>query len=105
MAVTTAASRLGTSAFSDSARVELRPTSTREDVENVIRAVYRQVLGNDYYGRNERTIKPDGTLCQAEEVLGWYQITKDYYQRYRKPVMHTQTNVFDADEAPTWLWK
>ncbi len=32
-------------------------------------------------------------------------ITKDYYQRYRKPVMHTETNVFDADAAPTWLWK
>jgi beta-glucosidase/6-phospho-beta-glucosidase/beta-galactosidase len=64
-----------------------------------------QVMGNDYYGRNERIIKPDGTLCQAEDVLGWYQITKEYYQRYRKPVMHTETNVFDADEASSWLWK
>jgi beta-glucosidase/6-phospho-beta-glucosidase/beta-galactosidase len=62
-------------------------------------------MGNDYYGRNEHIIKPDGSMCQAEDVLGWYQITKDYYQRYRKPVMHTETNVFDADEAPTWLWK
>ncbi len=32
-------------------------------------------------------------------------ITKRYYDRYRKPVMYTETNVFDADEAPTWLWK
>ncbi len=23
----------------------------------------------------------------------------------RKPVMHTETNVFNANEAPTWLWK
>ncbi len=35
-------------------------------------------------------------------ILG---LAKDYYQRYRKPVMHTETNLFDADAAPTWLWK
>ncbi len=64
-----------------------------------------QVLGNDYYGRNERLVKPDGTVCQAEDVLGWYQITHSYYQRYRKPVMHTETNVFDPELAPIWLWK
>jgi hypothetical protein len=64
-----------------------------------------QVMGNDYYGRNERILLPDGTTASAEDVLGWYQITKAYYDRYRKPVMHTETNVFDADEAPTWLWK
>ena len=64
-----------------------------------------QVMGNDYYGRNEHILKPDGTMCPAEDVLGWYQITKQYYRRYKKPVMHTETNVFDADSAPTWLWK
>ena len=64
-----------------------------------------QVMGNDYYGRNERLMKPDGEMCPAEDVLGWYQITHEYYARYRKPVMHTETNVFDAREAPTWLWK
>ncbi len=64
-----------------------------------------QIVGNDYYGRNEKILKPDGTMCLAEDVLGWYQITKRYYDRYRKPVMYTETNVFDADEAPTWLWK
>ena len=37
--------------------------------------------------------------------MGWYQITKDYFERYRKPVMHTETNTFDAAAAPTWLWK
>ena len=64
-----------------------------------------QVMGNDYYGRNEKILKPDGSMCPAEDVLGWYQITKEYYRRYKKPVMHTETNVFDADAAPTWLWK
>jgi hypothetical protein len=64
-----------------------------------------QVMGNDYYGRNEQIILPDGTSCNATDVYGWYQITKEYYDRYKKPVMHTETNVFDANEAPVWLWK
>ena len=38
-------------------------------------------------------------------MYGWYQITKTYYERYHKPVMHTETNVMDADAAPGWLWK
>lgn len=64
-----------------------------------------QIMGNDYYGRNERILKPDGSFARAEDVFGWYQITRDYYDRYKKPVMHTETNVADAEEAPTWLWK
>ncbi len=64
-----------------------------------------QVMGNDYYGRNEHIIKPDGTVIEAQDVMGWYLITKEYYARYQKPVMHTETNVLDAEEAPTWLWK
>ncbi len=64
-----------------------------------------QVMGNDYYGRNETIIKPDGSQEMAEDVAGWYLITRDYYQRYKKPVMHTETNAFDPDEAPAWLWK
>ena len=64
-----------------------------------------QIMGNDYYGRNERILKPDGTVVPAEDVLGWYQITKEYHGRYKKPVMHTETNTFDAEAAPSWLWK
>jgi beta-glucosidase/6-phospho-beta-glucosidase/beta-galactosidase len=64
-----------------------------------------QVMGNDYYGRNEKMLLPNGEICTSMDVLGWATITHDYYQRYKKPVMHTETNVFDAKEAPTWLWK
>ncbi|GAB3637478.1 family 1 glycosylhydrolase [Hymenobacter arcticus] len=64
-----------------------------------------QVMGNDYYGRNEKILLPDGTMQTSMDVLGWATITHDYYQRYKKPVMHTETNVFDANEAPAWLWK
>lgn len=64
-----------------------------------------QVMGNDYYGRNEKILKPDGSMAFNEDVMGWYQITHDYYKRYKKPVMHTETNTFDSEKAPDWLWK
>ena len=64
-----------------------------------------QIMGNDYYGRNERIKLPDGSTQTSVDVLGWYEITKDYYERYRMPVMHTETNVFEADQAPVWLHK
>ena len=64
-----------------------------------------QIMGNDYYGRNEHIILPDGSRMEGEDVLGWYQITREYYDRYKKPVMHTETNVADAEKAPAWLWK
>jgi beta-glucosidase/6-phospho-beta-glucosidase/beta-galactosidase len=64
-----------------------------------------QIMGNDYYGTNERMILPGGEVRISSEVMGWFNITHEYYLRYHKPVMHTETNVFDAEEAPTWLWK
>lgn len=62
MAITAAASRLGTTAFLDAAPVELRPNWSPEDAENVIRAVYRQVLGNDYVMASERLISAESLL-------------------------------------------
>lgn len=53
MAITVAASRLGTAAF-DQSPVELRANYSQDDAKNVIRAVYRQVLGNDYVMSSER---------------------------------------------------
>ncbi|MEZ2237831.1 phycobilisome rod-core linker polypeptide [Microcoleus sp.] len=73
MAITTAASRLGTSALSDAPKVELRPNYTKDDVEIVIRATYRQLLGNDYLMKSERlksaeSLLQDGSLTVREFV-------------------------------------
>ena len=65
MAITVAASRLGTSAFSDAAPVELRPDWTQDDARAVIRAVYRQVLGNDYVMESERLKGAESLLCNG----------------------------------------
>ncbi|MDY6936436.1 MAG: phycobilisome linker polypeptide [Cyanobacteriota bacterium] len=65
MAITTAASRLGTSAFSDAPRIELRPNSTASQAQAAIRAVYRQVLGNDYLMKSERLTSLESLLCDG----------------------------------------
>lgn len=62
MAITSAASRLGTSAFSDASPVELRPNFSRDDASLVINAVYRQLLGNDYIMASERLVSAESLL-------------------------------------------
>lgn len=62
MAITAAASRLGTEPFSDAPKVELRPKASREEVESVIRAVYRHVLGNDYILASDRLVSAESLL-------------------------------------------
>jgi len=65
VAITTSASRLGTTAFSEVAPVELRPDWSRDDAQAVICAVYRQVLGNDYIMRSERLTSAESLLCNG----------------------------------------
>jgi beta-glucosidase/6-phospho-beta-glucosidase/beta-galactosidase len=64
----------------------------------------RIVMGNDYYDRNEQVIGRHGARPTGE-VFGWAVITQHYFDRYRRPVMHTETNTFNAADAPRWLWK
>ena len=63
----------------------------------------RSVMGIDYYEWNEKVINIDGRPEMLGELFGWYVITGQYYDRYRLPVMHTETNMTDAEEAPNWL--
>ena len=66
------------------------------------------ILGNDYYWTNEHRVASDGSSRASGEVFGYSEITHQYYQRYRLPVMHTETNLVEGpngDEAVNWLWK
>ncbi len=65
----------------------------------------RIVMGNDFYERNEQVVTSGGELKPAGEVFGWAAITHEYYERYRRPVMHTETNTLNAADGPRWLWK
>jgi phycocyanin-associated rod linker protein len=66
MAITTAASRLGTEAFANSSPLELRSRATKEEVAIVISAVYRQILGNDHLMKSERLISAESLLRDAK---------------------------------------
>jgi beta-glucosidase/6-phospho-beta-glucosidase/beta-galactosidase len=66
------------------------------------------IMGNDYYATNEHRVSADGSTTAAGEVFGYDEITRQYYDRYQIPVMHTETNVNEGargDEAVFWLWK
>ncbi|WP_013324028.1 phycobilisome linker polypeptide [Gloeothece verrucosa] len=60
------ASELGVSLFEDTPPIELTPGRSLEEVEIVIRAVYRQVLGNAYVMESERATVPESKLKQGE---------------------------------------
>jgi beta-glucosidase/6-phospho-beta-glucosidase/beta-galactosidase len=62
------------------------------------------VLGNDYYVTNEHLVHADGSWTAAGEIFGYYLITRQYYERYRLPVMHTETNIVEPDSVQ-WLHK
>jgi phycocyanin-associated rod linker protein len=60
------AGRLGISAFSEMEPVELRPNWIAEDVDAVIRAAYRQVLGNEHIMQSERLTSSESLLRQGK---------------------------------------
>ena len=66
------------------------------------------VMGTDYYVTNEHRVAPDGGTGPSGEVFGYSEITRQYHERYRMPVMHTETNLAggpDGREAVDWLHK
>ncbi len=66
------------------------------------------LMGNDYYVTNEHLVSEDGSQRASGEIYGYAVITRQYHERYRLPVMHTETNLCqgaNGDEAVYWLWK
>ena len=63
------------------------------------------IMGTDYYITNEHIIRSNGTTIGAGDVYGYYVITRQYFDRYRLPVMHTETNRAASTNAVEWLWK
>jgi beta-glucosidase/6-phospho-beta-glucosidase/beta-galactosidase len=70
--------------------------------ENQVKA--RCIMGNDYYVTNEHLVQPDGMTQASGEIFGYYVITKQYYNRYKLPIMHTETNI-KMPACNEWLFK
>lgn len=99
MAITTGASRLGTSGFSETRPIELRPNWSPEDAKAVIQAVYRQVLGNDYLMASERltsleSLLTNGQISVREFVRGVAK-SELYKRKFLYP--HFQTRVIELN--------
>ncbi len=83
---------------------------TKEDYQFFLHNRLKQhcILGTDYYKTNEHRVSADGNTYASGEVFGYSEITRQYHNRYRLPVMHTETNLTEGpngDEAVLWLWK
>lgn len=59
------------------------------------------IMGNDYYVTNERLVSRDGRVTAAGKIFGFYVISRQYFDRYHMPMMHTETNLPDAARSPT----
>jgi beta-glucosidase/6-phospho-beta-glucosidase/beta-galactosidase len=70
--------------------------------QNQVKA--RCIMGNDYYATNEHLVLPNGTTEGSGDVFGYYVITHQYYNRYRLPIMHTETNMKMPDSV-NWLYR
>lgn len=95
MAITTAASRLGTEAFSNMSPMEMRPRSSKEEIELIVRAVYRQLLGNDYLMKSER-------LSSAESLLRDCKITvRDFVRQVAKSELYKNKFFYNCFQTRT----
>lgn len=86
------ASQLGVSLFEDTDPIELVPGYSPEEAETVIRAVYRQVLGNAYIMESERLAVPESQLKRGEisvrEFVRQVAKSEQYYSRFYDKCPH-----------------
>jgi beta-glucosidase/6-phospho-beta-glucosidase/beta-galactosidase len=60
------------------------------------------IAGNDYYATSEKDVEPNGTQHPAFQPLGYAKLGRQYYERLRVPLMHSETNMAGPG-AVTWL--
>ncbi|HIK31201.1 MAG TPA: phycobilisome linker polypeptide [Oscillatoriales cyanobacterium M59_W2019_021] len=60
------ASRLGVALFDETPPIEWRPGQSSDEAETIVRAVYRQVLGNAYVMESERLTVPESQFKRGE---------------------------------------
>ncbi|MEB3175248.1 MAG: phycobilisome rod-core linker polypeptide, partial [Cyanobacteriota bacterium] len=99
MPITVAASRLGIAPYNETQPVELRPDWTTEDVNLVIRAAYRQVLGNDYIMDSERLKGAESLLRNGSISVREFIRTLAKSELYKKKFFYGsfQTRVIELN--------
>ncbi len=99
MAITTAAARLGTTALGDTRPLELRQNWTPDDAKIVIKAVYRQVLGNDYIMQSERLTSLESLLVNGQLTVRDFvrAVAKSDLYKTKFLYPHFQTRVIELN--------
>lgn len=95
MAITTAASRLGTAAFGDAAPLELRPQATPGDLQAIILAVYQQVLGNPHLLIAERLTIAESLLCDRKITV------QEFVRQVAKSTLYKQKFFYGSFQSRT----
>lgn len=83
MASLAEAARAEIKSFTDPQRVELRTDRSSEAVEAVIRAAYRQVLGNAYLMETERLVSAESLLRQGQITVRGFVLAIAQSELYR----------------------
>ena len=68
----------------------------------------RSIIGTDYYVTCEHGVDSDVNTWGCGDQLGYAAVVQQYYDRYKLPIMHTETNMtqgVNGDEAVKWLEK
>jgi len=97
VAITVAASRLGVAPYNGIDPVELRPDFTQAEAQAVVRAVYRQVLGNDYVMESERLKGAESLLCNGSISVREFVRTVAKSELYKNKFLYPnfQTRVIE----------
>ena len=89
----TTASQLGYEPFVKMAPIELRSDWTEGDVQAVIYAVYRQVLGNEHVMQNERLTSAESLLRQGNISVREFVRAVAQSELYRKKFFYSTSQV------------
>jgi phycocyanin-associated rod linker protein len=93
MAVTLAASSLGIPALDEDFELELRSPWTEDDIQTIIRAVYRQVLGNDYLMQSERLTSSESLLRQGNISVREFVRAVAKSELYKNKFFHSNPQI------------
>lgn len=84
---------LGFEPFAQSKPVELRPNASETDIQSVIRAAYRQVLGNDHIMSAERLTSAESLLKQGSIRVCDFVRTLALSELYKEKFFYSTPNV------------
>ncbi len=88
------AGRLGLKPFEEAEPAELRPHWTQDEVQSVISAAYRQILGNEYLMKSERLLGAESLFVQGvisvRDFIRTIAQSELYRQKFLYPNFHVR---------------